>query len=106
MVRYLSKFVLEVLPSIVATVVGAYIVAHYINPKAETPKAAVVATVPAGEAKDAAEATGTVEDKAADAKSADAKASEAKPGETAKAEIAKAEIAKAETAKAESTKAE
>ena len=82
MVKYLSKFVLEVLPSLVATIVGAYIVAHYINPRPEAPKAAVVATAPAGEVKDAADAaTGTVEDKA-DAKSADVKAKdEDKSGE-------------------------
>ena len=78
MVRYLSKFILEVLPSLVATIVGAYIVAHYINPRPETPKAAVVATAPAGDVKDASEATGTVEDKAADAKSGDTKPADAK----------------------------
>lgn len=43
MLKYLSKFVLEIMPSIVATVVGAYIVANYINPK--TPDAAKTAAV-------------------------------------------------------------
>ena len=38
----------------------------------------MVATAPSGEAKDATEATGTIEDKAADAKSADAKSAAAK----------------------------
>jgi hypothetical protein len=33
MVKYLSQFVLQMLPSITATVVGAYIVATYINPR-------------------------------------------------------------------------
>ena len=87
---------LEVLPSLVATIVGAYIVAHYINPRPETPKAAVVATAPAGEAKDASkdasEATGTVEDKAdgksADAKSADAKSADVKAKDEARSEKA------------------
>jgi hypothetical protein len=102
MVKYLSKFVLEVLPSVFATVVGAYIVAHYINPspKTETPKTEVVATAPAGEAKDAADSTGTVEEKATDAKpQADAKAADAKPAEAAKVEAAKVEPAKVEAAK-------
>jgi len=91
MVKYLSKFVLEVLPSLVATVVGAYIVAHYINPRPETPKAAVVATAPAGDVKDATEATGTVEDKSADAKAGDAKSADAKAKDEAKAKPAKTE---------------
>jgi hypothetical protein len=112
MVKYLSKFVLEVLPSVFATVVGAYIVAHYINPspKTETPKTEVVATAPAGEAKDAADSTGTVEEKAtdakpqADAKAADAKAADAKPAEAAKVEPAKVEAAKVEAAKVETAK--
>ena len=32
-VKFLSKYILEVIPSVVATVVGAYIVTHYINAK-------------------------------------------------------------------------
>ena len=45
-VKYLSKFVLEVLPSVVATIIGAYIVNHYITkPAAEVPVAAAVSTV-------------------------------------------------------------
>ena len=31
--KYLSKFTIDILPSIIATIVGAYIVTHYINPK-------------------------------------------------------------------------
>jgi hypothetical protein len=102
MVKYLSKFVLEVLPSVFATVVGAYIVAHYINPspKAATPKTEVVATAPAGEAKNAVDPNGTVEEKAIDARlQANAKAADAKPAEAAKVEAAKVETAKVETAK-------
>jgi len=47
MLRYVSKFFLEILPSVVATVVGAYIVNHYISPKspAEAPKAASIVHV-------------------------------------------------------------
>jgi len=106
MVKYLSKFVLEVLPSLVATVVGAYIVAHYINPRAETPKPAVVATAPAGEVKDATEATGTVDGKSADAKSGDTKPADAKAKDEAKAKPAKTESAKTEPAKTEPAKTE
>lgn len=90
MVKYLSKFVLEVLPSLVATIVGAYIVAHYINPRPEAPKAAVVATVPAGEASATADTTGTVEDKAA-VKSLDAKSADVKAKDEAKAKPTKIE---------------
>ena len=52
-VKFLSKYILEVIPSIVATVVGAYIVTHYINARsdADKPKAAIAA--PANTAKDA-----------------------------------------------------
>jgi hypothetical protein len=115
MVKYLSKFVLEVLPSVFATVVGAYIVAHYINPKAEAPKAAVVATAPATEAKDAADTTGTVEDKAVDARTADTTPAESKSADpktepkieskSAAAKPADAEPAKVEPAKVETAKA-
>jgi len=40
-----TKYFLEVVPSIVATVIGAYIVTHYVNarPDADKPKAAVAA---------------------------------------------------------------
>lgn len=50
--KLFTKYFLEVVPSIVATVVGAYIVTHYINakPDADKPKAAVAA--PAETSKD------------------------------------------------------
>jgi hypothetical protein len=43
--KFLSKYILEVIPSILATVVGAYIVTHYINakPEADKPKASIAA---------------------------------------------------------------
>ncbi len=46
-VKYLSKFVLEILPSVVATIIGAYVVNHYIvaRPAANAPVAAAVSTV-------------------------------------------------------------
>ncbi len=44
MLKYLTKFTMDVLPSVVATILGAYIVNHYINTKsdADAPTAAVV----------------------------------------------------------------
>lgn len=55
--KFLSKYILEVIPSVLATVVGAYIVTHYINakPDADKPKAAV--TAPADTSKDVAPQT-------------------------------------------------
>jgi hypothetical protein len=45
--KYISKFTIDILPSIIATIVGAYIVTHYINPKNDTGKpAASVASTP------------------------------------------------------------
>jgi hypothetical protein len=50
MLNYLKKFALEILPSVAATVIGAYIVNHYISkPPADAPVAAV--TAPAGATK-------------------------------------------------------
>jgi hypothetical protein len=49
--KFLSKYILEVIPSILATVVGAYIVTHYINAKSDDkPKTAISA--PAETSKD------------------------------------------------------
>jgi hypothetical protein len=45
--KYISKFTIDILPSIIATIVGAYIVTHYINPKNDTGKpAAAMASSP------------------------------------------------------------
>lgn len=56
--KLFTKYFLEVVPSIVATVVGAYIVTHYINAKSEAdkPKAAIAApqTLKAGDSGDKA----------------------------------------------------
>jgi hypothetical protein len=74
-VKYLSKFVLEILPSVVATIIGAYIVNHYIvaRPATNAPVAAAVSTV---------------DPKAADPKTADSKAADPKKTDarTAKAD--------------------
>lgn len=44
MLNYLKKFALDILPSVAATIIGAYIVNHYIatKPGAEAPVAAAV----------------------------------------------------------------
>lgn len=86
--KFLSKYILEVIPSIVATVIGAYIVTHYINAKSEADKPKAEVAAPAHTAKDA--------------KSAEpAKAVEAPAPKVAKTEPAKTESAKAESAKAD-----
>jgi hypothetical protein len=43
MLKYVSKFAMDILPSVVATIIGAYIVNHYIvtRPAADAPVAAV-----------------------------------------------------------------
>ena len=44
MLKYVSKFTMDILPSVVATIIGAYIVNHYIvtRPAADAPVAATV----------------------------------------------------------------
>ena len=44
MLKYVSKFALDVLPSLLATVIGAYIVNHYIVAKPEAPATVTVST--------------------------------------------------------------
>ncbi len=50
MLNYLKKFALDVVPSVVATILGAYIVNHYITAKSapNTPPATVASTTEAG----------------------------------------------------------
>src|SRR5260370_13369040 len=78
--KYLSKFAMDILPSVAATIIGAYIVNHYIVTKrgAYAPFSAAVST------------TGPAEVKVAP--------------ETAKTEAAKAEAAKTDAPKAEAAK--
>lgn len=45
MLNYLKKFAMEIVPSVAATIIGAYIVNHYINAKPEAPPAGQVSTV-------------------------------------------------------------
>ena len=67
MLSYLKKFAMDILPSVAATIIGAYIVNHYIvtKPGADAPVAAAVSAA----------------DPKADVKPADAKSAEAKPAE-------------------------
>jgi len=67
MLSYLKKFAMDILPSVAATIIGAYIVNHYIvtKPGADAPMTAAVSAA----------------DPKADAKPADAKSVEAKPAE-------------------------
>lgn len=44
MLKFVSKFVLEILPSVTATVIGAYIVNHYIISRPANPPAAAIAS--------------------------------------------------------------
>jgi hypothetical protein len=65
--NYLKKFAMDILPSVAATIIGAYIVNHYIvtKPGADAPVAAAVSAA----------------DPKADAKPADPKSAEAKPAD-------------------------
>jgi hypothetical protein len=56
--KYISKFAMDILPSVAATIIGAYIVNHYIaaKPAANAPAAAVSTAEPQAEAKSAPEA--------------------------------------------------
>src|SRR3954452_19940700 len=42
--KYISKFTIDILPSVLATIIGAYIVNHYIVSKPDAPAAAVAST--------------------------------------------------------------
>lgn len=102
MLKYLAKISMDIFPSVLATIIGAYIVNHYINarPAADTP-AAVVAPADAGKNGKPADmanlpapgvkAKGVSEksisdkgasDKPAAEKPAETKATETKPAET------------------------
>ncbi len=89
--QFLSKYILEVIPSVVATVLGAYIVTHYINSKPDADKPAAAASAPA-----------------VPVKAVEAPKTEKPKSETAKAEPARSEPLRAEpeTAKSEPVKSE
>jgi hypothetical protein len=96
--KYLSKFTIDILPSILATIVGAYIVNHYIVPKAGADKPpAAVASTPTESKPDSKAASA----KAAENSSDLANVPELAPAKAAdKPVIEKASIEKPETATA------
>ena len=58
MLNYVKKFTMEILPSVAATIIGAYIVNHYIvtKPAADAPAAAAISAAgPKGDTKTASE---------------------------------------------------
>jgi hypothetical protein len=98
--KYISKFTIDIAPSIIATIVGAYIVNHYISPKSDDSKpAAAMASTPdpktdgaEGKSAEGKSAEGKSADvrvislksgdpKSYDAKSSDAKSSDSRPAE-------------------------
>jgi hypothetical protein len=87
MLKYVSKFAMDILPSVAATIIGAYIVNHYITtkPAADAPAAAVSA------------ANSNKADARSDGKPSDASANLARlpgPGVTAKGISEKAMLEK------------
>lgn len=106
MLKYLAKISMDIFPSVLATIIGAYIVNHYINarPAADTP-AAVVAPANAGKngkPADMANLPGPgvkakgVSEKSISEKSASDKPAAEKPAETKPAETKAADVAPGE----------
>jgi hypothetical protein len=62
--KYISKFVMDVFPSVIATIIGAYIVNHYIatKPASETPATAAASTADPKAAKSDAKGSETPSD--------------------------------------------
>jgi hypothetical protein len=68
MLNYLKKFAVDIFPSVAATVIGAYIVNHYIvtKPTADAPAAAASTANPKGDGKTEAKSDAKSESKSAD----------------------------------------
>jgi hypothetical protein len=68
MLNYLKKFAVDIFPSVAATVIGAYIVNHYIvtKPAADAPAAAASTANPKGDGKTEAKSDAKSESKSAD----------------------------------------
>jgi len=77
MLKYLTKFAMEIVPSVIATILGAYIVNHYINARPDAPPSTVAAVASAAYAK----ITGSKSD-ASKTTAADRGKGDAKPAET------------------------
>ncbi|MET4066910.1 chemotaxis protein histidine kinase CheA [Bradyrhizobium sp. S3.2.6] len=108
MLKYLAKISMDIFPSVLATIIGAYIVNHYINarPAADTPasvmapadagksgKPADVANLPAPGVKAKGVSEKSISDKGASDKPAAEKPAETKPAESKAADVAPGETA-------------
>jgi hypothetical protein len=106
MLKYLAKISMDIFPSVLATIIGAYIVNHYINAKPADAPAAVVAPTDAGKSSgkpaDVANLPAPgVKAKGVSEKSVSDKAAAEKPAdksETKTADTKAADVAPAETA--------
>jgi hypothetical protein len=85
MLNYLKKFTMDILPSVAATIIGAYIVNHYIatKPGAEAPVAAAMSAADPKTTDPKATDPKATDPKATDPKATDPKAADVKPAETA-----------------------
>ncbi|WP_315835414.1 cell envelope biogenesis protein TolA [Bradyrhizobium prioriisuperbiae] len=102
MLKYVSQFFLQIFPSVIATVVGAYIVNHYIIPKAgsDAPKAAAYSKAAPGASDDQGAIDVTPKSETAKSETAKSEASAApdsKPDAKGKAVEKPVEAAKADT---------
>lgn len=104
MLKYLAKISMDIFPSVLATIIGAYIVNHYINarPAADTP-AAVVAPADAGKNGKPADVANLpapgvkakgVSEKSMSDKGAPDKPAAEKPAETKAADVAPGEASR------------
>jgi hypothetical protein len=108
MLKYIAKISMDIFPSVLATIIGAYIVNHYINakPAADVPtavmapaeagkkgKPADMANLPAPGVKAKGISEKNVTDKPAAEKAADQPGAESKTTEKATADVAPAEAA-------------
>ena len=115
MLKYIAKISMDIFPSVLATIIGAYIVNHYINarPAADTPaalaapaqagkngKPADVANLPAPGVKAKGISEKNVTDKAAVEKPADKPVVDQPGAETKAADVKAADVAPAEAAPA------
>ncbi|WP_426423392.1 hypothetical protein [Bradyrhizobium genosp. A] len=107
MLKYLAKISMDIFPSVLATIIGAYIVNHYINarPAADTP-AAVVAPAGAGKNGKPADVANLptpgvkakgVSEKSISDKSVSDKPAAEKPAETKAADVAPGEASHGRT---------
>jgi hypothetical protein len=66
MLKLVSKFAMDIFPSVIATIIGAYIVNHYINNKPPADASVTAATVPSSDPKKAPKSESRPVEKSAD----------------------------------------